>query len=96
VFRCSACGREFESGATIVDGVVLCPDCARKLDDIIDNCVYEQVVKMVNGEKMDIDSCIERHSDEIKRLGLRPARVKLIVLSHVLRHVPLVRGAQGV
>ena len=79
-FRCTACGREFDKGALIIDNVILCPDCAAKLHDIVDSCVYENVMRLINGEKIDIDGCVNEHLDDIVRLKLRPLRVKLMIL----------------
>ena len=87
-YRCTACGREFDRGAYIIDNVVLCPDCAARFQDIIDECVYVNTLAVLRGQDIDVDGCLQRFSGDLRRFGVRYNRVRNMVLSAVLRNVP--------
>lgn len=87
-YRCSACGKVFDSGALIVGDKIFCPDCARTYEEIIDECFAEALEKLINGEKVKVDPCLDKHMDKIKKLGLSKTHFKAVILSRLARAHP--------
>jgi len=87
MYRCSVCGKSFQSGALIVRDMVLCPECAREYDDLIDSCVVELLEQYINTGKMDVKSVVSKYKDKIDKLKISEAHVMRTVASHVLRSV---------
>jgi len=89
MYTCSVCGKSFSSGALIVRDMVLCPDCAREYEDLIDSCVVELLEQYVNTGTMDVKSVVSKYRDKIGKLKMSEAHVMRIVASQV---VSIVRG----
>jgi len=84
MYRCSVCGKSFESGALIVRDMVLCPDCAREYEDLIDSCVVELLEQYMNTGTMDVKSVVSKRKDKIDKLKISEAHVMRTVASHVV------------
>lgn len=87
-YKCSVCGKTFEGGALIVGGKILCPDCSRIYEEIIDECLAEALEKMINGEKVVVDQCLDNHANDISRLGFSKSHFKAAILSRLARVLP--------
>lgn len=84
--RCVACGKIIESGATIIGGNVYCQDCARLLDDLIDEYESLYLESKIFGKTLpDINEYIEKNMKTIERLKLSPIKVKKLILSRLAR-----------
>jgi len=91
MYRCSVCGKSFQSGALIVRDMVFCPDCAREYEDLIDSCVVELLEQYMNTGTIDVKSVVSKHKDKIDKLKISEAHVMRIVASQV---VGVARGRQ--
>lgn len=87
-FRCHACGKEFDMGAHIIDNVVLCSDCARRLNEILDDCVYENLFTVLSAglaaARDGVEDCAARHREDLRRLGMRETWFKLTVVRRLI------------
>jgi len=84
VYKCSACGKSFQSGALIIRDMILCPDCAREYEDLIDSCVVELMEQYINTGTIDVKSVVSKRKDKIDKLKISEAHVMRIVASQVV------------
>ena len=89
VYKCSSCGKEFNSNAMIIGRKVLCPDCAEQLEDIIDECTAEAIEAYLSGRPVDVESSLRRFDEKITKLGIRRSRIKAIILTRLVALRPL-------
>jgi len=87
VYKCSVCGKSFQSGALIIRDMILCPDCAREYEDLIDSCIVELLEQYINTGKMDVKSVVSKYKDKIDKLKISETHVMRTVAFHVLRSV---------
>jgi len=84
MYRCSVCGKSFQSGALIIRDMVMCPDCAREYEDLIDSCVVELLEQYVNTGTMDVKSVVSKRKDKIDKLKISEAHVMRTVATQVV------------
>ncbi|MCD6340434.1 MAG: hypothetical protein J7L51_00590 [Desulfurococcales archaeon] len=83
--KCSACGKEFTMGATIIRTKVLCPECSEIYESIIEDCEAKVAEKLLRGEtNINMDELLKEHEDAINRLGIRKSHFKAVILRRVV------------
>jgi len=82
--KCTACGKVFDRGATIVGSNIYCPECGELFDELIDGYeVLYHEAKLMGKPIQDIDEYLEKHKDLINKLKLKPNKVKLLILRRI-------------
>jgi len=83
--KCSACGKEFATGATIIRTKILCPECSEIYESIIEDCEAKIAEKLLRGDtNINTDELLKEHEDAINRLGIRKSHFKAVILRRVM------------
>ena len=83
--RCTACGKEFATGATIIRTKVLCPDCGEIYESIIEDCEAKAAEKLLRGDRnINMDEILKEHEGAINSLRIPKSHFKAVVLRRLL------------
>jgi len=83
--KCSACGKEFATGATIIRTKVLCPECSEIYESIIEDCEAKVAEKLLRGDTdINMDEMLKEHEDAINKLGMGKSHFKAVILRRVM------------
>jgi len=78
--KCTACGKGFDSGATIIGANVYCLECGKELDNIVAEITVNIELARMSGEKIDADKLIEKYEAQINKFELSKAQVLRMAL----------------
>jgi len=83
-WKCSVCGKEFNTGATIIRNKILCPDCGEEFDELIESYIAEYLEAKIHGKPVKtVDEHLKANADKLKKFGIRPTFVKTLILGRI-------------
>ncbi len=86
MYKCTACGKEFERGARIIGRNIYCPDCSEEIESI--EREFEVAYMEAKLFKSVDDKYIERLKDALSRNDLTEAKVVVQEIEGALKAKP--------
>jgi len=84
MFKCSACGKEFDAGATIRGTRVYCTECEDEYTDLVSDIAFKSLKK--TGQEIDeIDRLVEQNKEKFEKFKVPISRIKMEAAEMVMR-----------
>jgi len=84
MFKCSVCGKEFESGATIRGTRVFCPECEDEYTDLLNEVVFNSL-KKPGQEIEEIDTLVDNNKAKFDKFKIPISSIKMEAAGMVMR-----------